>query len=112
MLPCLKIVKCKFHWVLGQVRSECLTCTFRASCPGQEKKGGGVRGDCLLWRVQESTSSLTGVGSRQRVFEVLWNLECPVGLSQICVHFNEGNLVSGVFEFSRLKVAQIGPSRC
>ena len=28
-------------------------------------------------------------------FEVLWNLECPVGLSQreICVHFNEGNLV-------------------
>ena len=27
-------------------------------------------------------------------FEVLWNLECPVGLSQreICVHFNEGNL--------------------
>ena len=27
-------------------------------------------------------------------FEVLWNLECPVGLSQreICAHFNEGNL--------------------
>ena len=27
-------------------------------------------------------------------FEVLWNLECPVGLSQrkMCVHFNEGNL--------------------
>ena len=27
-------------------------------------------------------------------FEVLWNLECPVGLSQreICVYFNEGNL--------------------
>ena len=26
---------------------------------------------------------------------MLWNLECPVGLSQreICVHFNEGNLV-------------------
>ena len=26
-------------------------------------------------------------------FEVLWNLECPVGLSQreICAHFNEGN---------------------
>ena len=26
--------------------------------------------------------------------EVLWNLECPVGLSQreICEHFNEGNL--------------------
>ena len=28
-------------------------------------------------------------------FEVLWNLECPVGLSQseICAHFNKGNLV-------------------
>ena len=27
-------------------------------------------------------------------FEVLWNLDCPVGLSQreICAHFNEGNL--------------------
>ena len=27
-------------------------------------------------------------------FEVLWNLECPVGLSQreICAHFNEGHL--------------------
>ena len=27
-------------------------------------------------------------------FEVLWNLECPVGLSQteMCAHFNEGNL--------------------
>ena len=26
--------------------------------------------------------------------EVLWNLECPVELSQkvICTHFNEGNL--------------------
>ena len=25
---------------------------------------------------------------------MLWNLECPVGLSQIeiCAHFNEGNL--------------------
>ena len=27
-------------------------------------------------------------------FEVLWNLECPIDLSQreICAHFNEGNL--------------------
>ena len=33
---------------------------------------------------------VAGVGC----FEVLWNLECPVGLSQreICAHFNEGNL--------------------
>ena len=40
------------------------------------------------------TSSPTDVGSRQRVFRVLWNLECPVGLSQkgIRAHFNEGNL--------------------
>ena len=28
-------------------------------------------------------------------FEVLWNLECPVGLSQreLCADFTEGNLV-------------------
>ena len=39
-------------------------------CPGQEKKKGG------------SATSLTGVGNRQRVFEVLWNLECPIKLSQ------------------------------
>ena len=28
------------------------------------------------------------------MFEVLWNLECPIGLSlrEICAHFNEGNL--------------------
>ena len=54
---------------------------------------------------------------------MIWNLECPVGLShrEICVHCNEGNLGGlrkkkpwsyVVFEFSRLKVAQIGPSRC
>ena len=51
-------------------------------------------GDRLHWRVQGSTSSPTGIGSRLRVFEVLWNLDCPVGLSQreICAHFNEGNL--------------------
>ena len=56
-------------------------------------------------------------------FEVLWNLEYPVGLSQreICMHFNEGNLGGlpkkklwsyVVFECSRPKVADIGPSRC
>ena len=59
---------------------------------------------------------------------MLWNLECPVGLSQrkICAHFNEGiwrnldgppknkELWSYVvnFECSRPKVAQIGPSMC
>ena len=86
---------------LGQVRSECLTCTFRANCcsarlswaqvplAGQEKRGEGESGDCLHWQVQGSTSSLT-----RGWFEVLWNLECPVGLSQRekCAHFNEGNL--------------------
>ena len=41
------------------------------------KKGvrGGGRGiDCLNWQVQGSKSG--------GWFEVLWNLECPVGLSQ------------------------------
>ena len=64
----------------GQVRSECLTCTFRRSCcstrlsrtqvpasgtgtkRGRGCKGGG--GDRLDWRVQESTRSPTGIGSR------------------------------------------------
>ena len=39
-------------------------------------------GDRLHWRVPGSTSSQTTVGSRRRVFRVLWNLECPVGLSR------------------------------
>ena len=32
------------------------------------------------------TSSPTEVGSKRRVFKVIWNLECPVGLSlkRIC----------------------------
>ena len=74
--------------------SECLTCTFRVNCcsvglrchghkyrpspvplSGTGKKGGGSKGDRLYWRVQ-------GIGSRWRVFEVLWNFECSVGLSQ------------------------------
>ena len=54
-------------------------------------------------------------------FEVLWNLECPVGLSQKkkCAHFNEGHLAQfglwveksrivelrSEFEFSRPKVS-------
>ena len=71
-----------------QVRSECLTCTFRASCcsfrrflcPGQEKKGGGSKG---------GPPSLAGTReyeqsdrNRWQCFEVLQNLECPVRLSQ------------------------------
>ena len=49
-------------------------------------------GNRLHWRVQESTSRPTGVGSRQRVFDVLWNLEFPVGLSQkeyVCILVKE-----------------------
>ena len=64
-------------------------CTFRASCcsarlswaqvPAGYKGARAVRPE---W--------VAGGGW----FEVLWNLECPVGLSQIemCAHFNEGNL--------------------
>ena len=75
--------------VIGQVRSECLTCTFRASCCSarlsraqvhavagshvrdKRKKrggggGGGRKGDRLPWRVQGSSSSPTGIGSRRR----------------------------------------------
>ena len=72
-------------------------------------------------RLQGSTSSPIKVDSRQRVV-ILWNLECPVGLSQkrICVHFSEENLVqfgwsakinSGAmkcFGFNGQKVAHFG----
>ena len=74
----------------GQVRSECLTCTFRASCcsarlsraqvrtspvplSGTGTKGGGVNGGggggggALHWPVQGSTSSPTGISNRRRV---------------------------------------------
>ena len=68
------------------VRSECLTCTFRASCCSarlsraqvqavagssvrdrKKKRGEGVRGDRLHWRVQGNTSSPTRISSRRRV---------------------------------------------
>ena len=67
---------------------------FNVHIPGQEQNAGGVRANRLHWRVRESTGSPTGVGSRRKVFEVLWNWECPVGLSQreICAHFNKGKL--------------------
>ena len=98
----------------GQIKSECLTCSFRASCcsarlsrahilvplSGTEKKGAGVRGaactDGYKGVRAVRPQSVTSGGW----FEVLWNLQCPVGLSQrgICAHFNEGNL------------AQFGPS--
>ena len=64
----------------GHVRSQCLTCTFRASCCSARlsraqvpafaikgKKGGGSKGYRLHWRVQGSTSSPTEIGSRLRV---------------------------------------------
>ena len=71
--------------VSGQVRSECLMYTFRASCCStrlsraqvpafagssvrdRKKRVKVVRGDRLHWRVQGSTNSPTGIGSRQRV---------------------------------------------
>ena len=75
-------------------------CTFRASCCSA----------CLSWAQVPVPLSETGkkgewddrTGGYKRVqavrlelvagrwwFEVLWNLECPVGISQreICVHF-------------------------
>ena len=53
--------------------------------------GGGSKGGQPALGVRAvRPESVAGGGC----FEVLWNLECPVGLSQreICAHFNEGNL--------------------
>ena len=85
----------------GQVRSECFNCTFRANCcsarlsrvqvlalagfsvRNRKKKGGGSKGGTAC------TGGYKGVRAVQPEsvagggwFEVLWNLECPVGLSQ------------------------------
>ena len=92
---------------------------YRFLCPGQGKKGGGSKGGrpaLAGTREYEQSESVAGGGW----FEVLWNLECLVGLSQreICAHFNDGKLDDPPknkelwsyvikFEFSRLKVAQI-----
>ena len=83
----------------GQARSECLPCRFRASCcsarlpradssvrdrkakrvvEGVMGVGGGGSIACISGYKGVRTSSPTGIGSRRRVFEVLWNLECPV----------------------------------
>ena len=90
---------------LGQVRSECLTCTFRASCCSarlswtqvsgfagssprdrnkKKKEAEGVRGGGTA-----CTGGYNGVRAVRSEsvagggwFEVLWNLECPVGFSQ------------------------------
>ena len=88
------------------VRSECLTCTFRASCCGA----------CLSWAqvpaftgssVQDMKKKRGGGGQPGSVagggwFRAIWNLEYPVGLShrEICVHCNEGNL-GGLWEKKR-----------
>ena len=52
--------------------------------------GGSKGGQPALAGTREYERSVAGGGW----FEVLWNLECPVGLSQreICAHFNEGNV--------------------
>ena len=123
----------------GQVSSKNLTCTFRASCcsarlsraqvsalvdssvrdrkqKGEWTRGGGGE----VPAVQGSTSSPTGVGSRRKV---LWNLECPVGLSQkeyVHISLKEiGRNLDGppngkmeLVGISWPKVAQIGPSWC
>ena len=65
-------IRCHYYvgysFRLGPVRSECLTCTFRASCCSarlSRAQGGGSKG---YWQVQKSTSSPTRVGNRRRVF--------------------------------------------
>ena len=42
-------------------------------------------------------------------FEVLWNLECPIGLSQrnICLHFNEGNFAQFRRSDEKLRIVEL-----
>ena len=56
---------------------------------GRDKRGGG--GSPALAGTREYKQS-DKVGSRRRVVMMLWNLECPVGLSQkrIRAHFTHG----------------------
>ena len=74
-------------------------------------KGGGTKGDRLHWRVQGSTSSPTRPESVAGGgwFEVLWNLECPVGLSQKerCAHFKEGNLAQFGQSAEKLRIVEL-----
>ena len=72
----------------------------RFLCPGQEKKKKGGGGG----RSKGGTACTGGYKGVQAVrsesvagggwYEMLWNLECLIELSQreICAHFNEGNL--------------------
>ena len=56
-------------------------------CRGRSKAGGGGGGKGVRAVRPESVAGRGG-------FEVLWNVECPIELSQreIYAHFNEGQL--------------------
>ena len=73
----------------GQVRSECLTYTFRG-----KKEGGGGGGNRLHWRVQGSTNSATGIGNRRRVFggviEFATSYHCGARCSSVVRAFAHG----------------------
>ena len=111
----------------GQVRSECLMCTFRASCCRHachglgtslcqfllsgtgKKKGEGVReGAGLHWWVQGSTSSPTGIGSRQRIlhgqtFYFLCTYFQKRKRKSTCLYDTTKNaFYIGTFDFTRL----------
>ena len=62
--------------------------------PGQEKKGGG-------W-----SKGRPPVLADTRV---LWNLECPIQLSQreICAHFNEGNWARFGQSAEKLRIVEL-----
>ena len=55
------------------------------------RRGGG--GSTCTGRYKGVQAVRLGSVAGGGCVKVIWNLECPVGLSQkrICVHFNEGN---------------------
>ena len=87
------------------------TITFTSSSVrDREKKGGGNKGGTACTGRYKGVravrlESVAGGGW----FEVLWNLECPIALSQreICAHFNEGNLVQFGQSTEKLRIVEL-----
>ena len=73
------------------------------------KKGEGVRGTACTGGYKGVRAVRPESVADGGWFEVLWNLECPVGLSEreICAHFNEGNLAQFRRSAKKLRIVDL-----